>query len=356
MSDVLLYNAIKRNFELNRANANAAATIAGTAAGTTAGTAAFTGGVAAFTSAAGQVGFNCATNPDMWKNIPRMTGETGSFKVCDASGFFRCGASCNWTVPGGITCAEFQLWGPGGGTSSNCCCGGAPFGPTGAYAVVSMPVTSGQVYTICAGCAFCCYASQTTPGLIGGPSYVTGTGLTNFCAIGGGSCVCNWRASLQAVNFAGNCYPGGSSCQFPSGFGCGPESCGGWTFCLDAVGDRVRMFDYTFSCTAKWCGTAVGGTVYGISGMYPILNIGGMAQCNCGFTKAAPVYGFELQSQCLICFCGTTCSGCNFAPGIGPGPIMCNPGSGGAGGPVNGGCNACGGDSGRMGMVCVRFR
>jgi hypothetical protein len=116
------------------------------------------------------------------------------------------------------------------------------------------------------------------------------------------------------------------------------------------------MFDYTFSCHTKFYGTATGGTVYGISGMYPIVMFGGMSQCHCGFSKAAPVYGFELQSQCLVCYCGATCSGCNFAPGIGPNPMMCNPGSGGSGGPVAGGCNACGGDSGRMGMVCVRWK
>ena len=27
--------------------------------------------------------------------------------------YFRCGASCNWTVPSGVTCARFQIWGVG---------------------------------------------------------------------------------------------------------------------------------------------------------------------------------------------------------------------------------------------------
>lgn len=357
MSDVLLYNAIKRNFELNRTNANDAAAIAGAAAGAAAGSTAFTGGLAAFTNANSQVGFFCAANSDTWKSIPRMCGETGSIRVCDTSGFFRCGSTCTWTVPAGVTCAEFQIWGPGGGTSSNCCCGGAPFGPTGAWAIAILPVSAGQVYTICAGCATCCYASQTTPGLRGGTSFVTGPNLSNFCALGGASCICEWRASIAGVNFNGNCYPGGGGCQLPSGIGCGPESCSGWNFCFDnATGDRVRMDDYTFSCTTKWCGTATGGVVYGISGMYPRMNFGGMGNNYCGYTRAAPVYGFENQSQCMICYLGTTCSGCNYAPGIGGIPILCNPGSGGAGGPVYGGCNACGGDSGRMGMACVRWR
>jgi hypothetical protein len=286
-----------------------------------------------------------------------MTGETGSLRVCDTSGYFRCGASCSWTVPVGATCAEFQLWGHGGGTSSQCCCGGAPHGPTGAYAVVAMPVTSGSVYTICAGCAFCCYASQTTPGLNSVPTYVTGTGLSNFCAMGGIPDFCCWRASLQSINYNGNCYPGNySTCGMPSGFNCAPWSCSGYNFCIDdGAGDRVRMFDYTFSCHTKYYGTATGGTVYGISGMYPIVLMGGMGACLQGVTKGAPVYGFELTSQCVVCYCNQTCSGCNYGT-FGSNPTMLNPGSGGSGGSVAGGCNACGGDSGRMGMVCVRWK
>ena len=357
MSDVLLYNALRRNFQLT-SGLTETATADGFAAGFPVGVA--TAPAPGFTSAAAQVGFNPETATMAWKTIPRMASEVGSLRVCDTSTFFRCGAACTWTVPAGVTCAEFQIWGPGGGTSSQCCCGAAPFGPTGAWAVATLPVIAGNVYTLTAGCATCCYATQTTPGLAGTSSTVTGPGLSGFCAMGGNSDVCNWRGSLAATptNLAGNCYPGGSGCQFPSGFGCGPESCSGWTYCNNNItGDRIRLVDFSFSCITKWAGTAVGGTVRGLSGMFPIVNHGGMAVAfNQGCTIAAPVYGFETVSQCRIDFNGTTCSGCNRAPGIGGIPIMTNPGSGGAGGPVYGGCNACGGDSGRMGMVCVRWK
>ena len=191
-TDVLLYNAIKSNLAITTtANATAAlanATASGTAAGTAAGNAAYTTGSTCFLT--NQIGFGNITEPVTWRNIPRMTAPTGGVIVCDASGYYRCGASCSWTVPVGITCAEFMLWGPGGGSGTNCCCGGAPFAPSGAFALVAKPVIAGEVYVLCAGCAYCCYATQTTPGMQGSPSYVTGTGFTGFCAEGGRPCVC----------------------------------------------------------------------------------------------------------------------------------------------------------------------
>ena len=44
---------------------------------------------------------------NQWCRIPTAP-ETGSFtngfKVCDATGYYRCGQSCTWAVPGGTTC------------------------------------------------------------------------------------------------------------------------------------------------------------------------------------------------------------------------------------------------------------
>jgi hypothetical protein len=358
MSSVLIYNAIKQNFAYNRSASTAAITTIAQSAGTAAGIAAGGGPSTCLTAAnvGNQIGFSPSTSIETWKTIPRLAGYTGSIAVCDTSGYFRCGASCTWTVPTGVTCADFQLWGPGSGTGTNCCCGGAPHGPTGAFASVVMPVTAGSVYTICAGCAYCCYASQTTPGLCGGPSYVTGPGLNNFCADSGISCVCNWRASLPGPASGtlgwGLTYPGGSGCQFPSGNNCGPESCSGWNFCWDSLNDSVTIQDFSFSCVTRFYGTATGSCVYGLAGMYPKFMI---SETMCGISVAAPVYGFENSTQCIYCWNGNTCAGCMAAPMCGSG-FLRNPGSGGYASSVYGGCNACYGDSGRMGMVCVRFK
>jgi hypothetical protein len=354
MSDVLLYNAIKQNFIYNRATTCSGVLAAGAAAGTIAGTAAApTTGLTCFLS--NQIGFGNTTIPETWKTIPRMTAATGGVSVCDATGYFRCGATCSWVVPAGITCAEFQLWGPGGGTASGQCCGGAPHGPTGAYAVVALPVTAGATYVVCAGCAQCCFASIALTGQ-GGPTYVTGPGLTGLCADGGVSCVCNWRQSLPGPagnpGGAGLTYPGGAATQFPSGDSCGPEVCSGWNFCWDTSADGVVIQDHSFSCVTKFAGTATSGTVYGLSGMYPTMIL---SLTNTGVTTAAPVYGFEASTRCQYLFNGNTCMGCLASPICGAG-FLRNPGSGGYASGVYGGNTAQCGDPGRMGMVCVKYK
>lgn len=280
-----------------------------------------------------------------WDVLPVLSSPTCGFKVCDTSGYYRCGASCSWTVPAGVCCAQFQLWGPGGGTGTNCCCGGAPYGPTGAYATVIMKVAPGNTYTLCAGCAYCCFATQTTPGLNNGPTYVTGSGLTNFCAMGGYPDVCCWRSAVASTS---------SGCQFPTGDSCGPESCSGWNFCWDSSNDSGFVY-YSYSSYTKFYGSSsCDGTVYGINGMYPALCISSSHSDGVGFSRAAPVYGFVGLGQCTMTYQGSTCAGCCFSYTHGSG-IHPYPGQGGSASNVNGGCNACYGDSGRMGMICVRY-
>ena len=50
-----------------------------------------------------------------------------------------------------------------------------------------MPVTAGDAYTLCAGCAYCCYADAGSGqyDMGGCKSYVQGNGLSSFCAEGG---------------------------------------------------------------------------------------------------------------------------------------------------------------------------
>lgn len=279
-----------------------------------------------------------------WSSLPTLNSPTAGFKVCDTSGYYRCGAQCNWTVPTGVCCVQFQLWGPGSGTGTNCCCGGAPFGPTGAYATVIMNVTPGHVYCLCAGCAYCCYATETTPGYCGQPSHVIGCGLTSFCADSGISDVCCWRAAVGSTS---------SGCQFPTADNCGPNSCSGWNYCWDSGNDGGFIY-WSYSGATKYYGSSsCNGTVYGINGMYPALCIGSDNQSG-GYTHAAPVYGFVADGQCCSPHHGSTCAGCcfSFVHGSGRHPY---PGQGGYSSHVSGGCGANGGDSGRMGMVCVRY-
>lgn len=284
-----------------------------------------------------------------WKTYltPYVNTTCPGFKVCDGSGYYRCGSNCSWTVPGGVTRVQFQIWGPGSSTGSNCCCGGAPFGASGAYSVVQMNVSAGEIYCLCAGCAYCCYASQTTPGLCGSPSWVCGPGLY-FCADSGISCFDQWAQDIRAPVYGSS----STGCGLPAFDGCSADSCSGWNFCWNTGADDTCILHaysrqtWTFICA----GTGRCLCCWGLNGIWPSIYIptGGMTGA---YTVAPPVFGFE-NCACCETGTGTTCSGCNRAPGIGSG-LMCIPGAGGYGGFVYGGCNACGGDSGRMGMVCV---
>jgi len=122
--------------------------------------------------------------------------------------------SWKWKVPAGVTRATFKVWGGGGtGAASHCCMQGMHAG-SGAHAVKEVAVTAGNVYCSCYQDLdkVCCsqynnIAGQTLDQAAGswpnmplhrgerGPkAFVTGPGLTNFCAEGGnpGITRCNW--------------------------------------------------------------------------------------------------------------------------------------------------------------------
>ena len=55
----------------------------------------------------------------LWSNelLPMCITSGGTvLNVCDTSGYYRCGVCCLWTVPAGVTRAQFQLWGAGAGS------------------------------------------------------------------------------------------------------------------------------------------------------------------------------------------------------------------------------------------------
>lgn len=169
--------------------------------------------------------------------------------------------SCtSWTVPSGVTCATFELWGGGGAGAPTCCCMcyGGEAGSGGAYTMKTIPVTPGSVYNFVVGCGGCgseqWYQSNAC-GCSGGTTYITGTGLTNLCAVGGqGGRWCNASPTNTSVlanralayggdlnlpgipsqTFGCGWYPGSSQCSIAltggSPFG------GGWQPTMVAVG------------------------------------------------------------------------------------------------------------------------
>ena len=96
----------------------------------------------------------------------------------------------NWTIPTGATQVLFEIWGGGGGGAVSCCCSHGPSGGAGAYAYKMLKgseVVAGCQYQLCIASSTCRTSSKS--GRRGCKTYITGEGLTNFCAEGGfGGC------------------------------------------------------------------------------------------------------------------------------------------------------------------------
>ena len=347
MSDVILYAALKENLRLNNDLLTLCAGGSSVSIESYEEDAVATG--SPYGSDSGAAGEECTpTIVSNWVSTLKPFVETraNGMKTCDNSGCFRCGSQCNWTVPSGVTNVQFQLWGPGGGTSQNCCCGGAPFGPSGAYAVVQMDVTAGDVYCLCGGCAYCCCAHQNTPGLCGSPTFISGPGLC-VCADSGISCYCYWGTDINASML------GSGGCGPPHFGNCGPESCSGWNFCWDSGSDDMdtchAFSRQTWHTTCK--NVACNITAYGINGMWPRMTIANSLNNSGTYSISPPVFGFESMTCCKR-WDGTTCHGHCQQGRYG---YQAGPGFGGFASTVFSGCGACGGDHGGMGMVCVSW-
>lgn len=125
-------------------------------------------------------------------------------------------AVCNvWTVPDGVSCLTFEIWGAGGSGSPSCCCtcwGGFP-GDGGAYSMKTLAVTPGTQFTYvvgCGGCGNACWFNGNACGCCGSTTYITGTGLSNFCATGGqGGQWCNASPTNCAKHLCGALAYGG---------------------------------------------------------------------------------------------------------------------------------------------------
>ena len=170
-NDVLLHAAMKENQRLMRCYAQVAGT---SGSGTTLENLTYTGqGTGSIYSGGGTGGGPTCQCPSFlcdWNNLlkPLMTGFSNGIRVRCDDGYYRCNASCVWTVPSNVSRATFAMWSPGSGTSSNCCCGGAPYGPIGSFVIYKdVMVCPSEQFSLCAGCGYCCNAYQTDPGQMG---------------------------------------------------------------------------------------------------------------------------------------------------------------------------------------------
>jgi len=346
-ADVLTYNALQEiNQELKAESAALSVGITSALGGG--------GGGAANTDSILMVSGAGAPNAGMWCMIPKVAAEggtwTGGFKVCETSNYKRCDASCTWTVPAGTTCARFQVWGAGGGSGSSCCCGGSPNGGSGAYASVIMPVTAGQTYTLCAGCAYCCYTERSQMTADGGESYVQGQGLTNFCAEGGESNIyCESRERRHKAQWEQNgfcAFRGMCICNTGTDYCSAEQETGG-------LGQPDSWYDMNDQATGNhktFHGTGPSGSeVWGVPGQWSYGRYVCGAKEHC--TWSPGIYGFPTSSCCCYCFSNEN-SGCCFQACYCAHQI---PGAGAFGYSTCGGDTSGCADIGRMGMVCVSY-
>lgn len=296
------------------------------------------------------IGTQCPAMVRQWQSFltPFTAPRANGIKVCDNTGEFRCDAACLFTVPAGVTQVQFQLWGAGGGGSGVCCCGGTPFGPTGSYAVANVTVTPGETFCLVTACAYCCWATETTPGINTQCTCVWSVTNPNFRLQAQGAtpnyaCWCN--------SVSGTAW---SQCGPLTNQGCNPNACSGYNFCWDSSNDRINI-PHTFDCQATWCllcNTRNVTEVYGLPAIWPAMFLNGTLQTT-AYTISAPVFGFE---NCTCCFTAQSidysCGGCRWSAANGFQRI---PAVGGYAQWSCGGNNACGGDSGGMGMICVSW-
>lgn len=279
-----------------------------------------------------------------WSCIPDLENASGGFKVCDTSSYKRCNSSCTWTVPEGVTRARFQIWGAGGGSGAGHCCGGSPFGASGAYASVIIPVTEGCVYCLCAGCAYCCYPSRRAEGRMPGcPSWVAGFGLCNFCANGGPGRIGTWMAAYGRPNTCRLAYV---TCNSSGPCLC----CRGSHYCF--ANSCATCGIIPFVPGATYFGTTTSADspslVYGVRGMFPFICFD---TNHYGVQYHPPIPGV-LTNCCGFSWSSGTCCGKNCQACCG---YLQVPGAGGWATIGMGGSYGTCGDAGRMGMVCVTY-
>jgi hypothetical protein len=127
------------------------------------------------------------------------------------------GRCCAFTVPNGTTSIKFEILsggGPGGSSGGDFDHGiGGQGGNYGAKTLLRSVAgfVDGTVYTVCAAgtseCSCCCSCNVNCRH--GCTSFVTGTGLSNFCAIGGMGGFTNWDMTSNCYN----CHIGNVQCN-----------------------------------------------------------------------------------------------------------------------------------------------
>ena len=214
-----------------------------------------------------------------------------------------------------------------------------------------MPVTAGSQYTLCAGCAYCCYTERGQMTQDGNSSYVQGPGLTNFCAEGGESnlfCESKSRC-LRGPNEQNACkYMGSCICNS------GTDYCSQQTETPGVgypEGRREASYQSTANCKTHYGTVSAGSTIYGLPGQWSYFSYDYGSDQGCRMHPG--MYGFQECSCCGACM-SNEASGCCWQACY-CSAMCCIPGAGAWGYSTCGGDTSGCADIGKTGMVCVSY-
>lgn len=257
------------------------------------------------------------------------------------------------------------------------------FGQTGAYASVILNVQAGWAYTLCAGCATCCYAARGALTDNSGCSFVTGCGLICFTAVGG----VNGGISCRQVEHvpSSGCFP--CVIQYPGHY-CKNFGAVGCTLCACNTGTdycHTEISGNSFTCgrRTEWPGfrsrgwTPYRGTlcylhtqavdsntfIFGVQGAWSTFSLGNAAAGSPGYAIHPPIPGFPQACCCVTWVDGGTVNAftnsawCSYCTSSGNTALikLPFPSAGGWVSRVSGGQNTFCGDSGRGGLVRVTY-
>ena len=310
----------------------------------------------------------CPMSCCAWALIPDKCGQSGwctfafggnteTYVMC-GSYRGRCGASCNWTVPSGVCCVQFDFWSPGAQSGSGYCCGHATWGANGSFGSITMPVTEGHTYCLCAGCGVCCQVgpSYNDKGFRGGCTSIIGCNLCNVCIVAPTPHALkyfNWDKGMPTWCRSFNCGGGSGQCF-----------CGGIWQCADNSCATCGVI-----CAGPNDSMPLGRTIAPNSHYFKVRGSGGGCYCkdtnNYGWyrsigvprwpgdanTSSAPHNGFHCKYAT-----SNTCNGCQWGGEYCMTCTPCIPGMGGAPTHIMGSCTNAYGSYVRGGAVRVVFK
>lgn len=230
------------------------------------------------------------------------------------------GCFCCWCVREDMTDLTFELWGAGGGGAGSCCCAWGVPGGAGAYAFKYLSNHDGSLtgsnYIMCSAPPSCCSPSRTC-GWRGCRSYMTGNGISNFCAEGGipgcslcfffgcfpvnsgcgilwhpnldTACACyfgaDWGVEGKGGGLEASCSNTGNWCHYKAIYPIPPMS-GQKTGTYEAIGAHCNVVP---SCDVCRVGGAWVGQAHGGGNNFKPVGVGGTTARACG---GACCYGY----------------------------------------------------------------